>query len=152
QIIASYRAHARVLRQTNQGVARARNTGIWAAQGEWIAFLDQDDWWLPEKITKQVKLVDANGEIGLIHSDVEHYDADSDCCVERFNPNRSELLIDRCYERLLLGNAIFNCTALVRKTILDQVGVFNEDMPGNTVQDYDLWLRVAKQSKLAYVP
>jgi glycosyltransferase involved in cell wall biosynthesis len=152
QIIDSYEGRVLAFRQANCGVARARNVGIRAARGDWVAFLDQDDWWLPEKIRKQVDLAQTDPEIGLVHTDVEHFDADSDCYVKRFNPNRSDLLIDRCYERLLLGNAIFNCTAMVRKTVLDHVGGFNEDMPGNTVQDYDLWLRVAKLSNLAYVP
>lgn len=152
QIIASYQGRARVLRQANQGVARARNAGIRAARGEWIAFLDQDDWWLPEKVAKQVELAGANGQVGLVHTDVEHYDDVSGRYVARFNPNRSDLLVGRCYDRLLLGNAVFNCTVLVRKSVLDEVGGFNEGMPGNTVQDFDLWLRVAKRSTFAYVP
>ena len=151
-IIRSYSSRVRSIRQDNRGVAGARNAGIRAARGEWIAFLDQDDWWLPEKIAKQIGVASEDEAIGLVHTEVKHYHNASGEYVRRFNPNRSDLLTGYCYERLLLGNGIFNSSVMARHAVLDQAGGFNEEMLGNTAQDYDLWLRVAKRSKLSYVP
>jgi hypothetical protein len=60
-------------------------------------------------------------------------------------------LIGRCYERLLLGIAIFKSRVIVRNSMLDTVGSFDTRIQGNTIQDYDLWLRIARQSSLAYI-
>jgi glycosyltransferase involved in cell wall biosynthesis len=152
EVLASYGERLSVICQPNRGVASARNAGIRAARGEWVAFLDQDDWWMPEKIERQVRAAAADEAIGLVHADLHHYDDTLGRYVERFSPGGSDHLSGWCYEQLLLGNGIFNCTAMVSTAVLQRLGGFNEEMPGNTVQDYELWLRVARDSKVAYVP
>ena len=62
-------SNLQVITQENSGVSIARNKGIPAARGEYIAFLDHDDLWTPEKLEKQVKLLDSNKELGLVYSD-----------------------------------------------------------------------------------
>ena len=66
-VLQPYREKIRYIYQENQGVAAARNRGIQMAQGELIAFLDQDDFWLPDKLTLQVACFDAQPEIGIVH-------------------------------------------------------------------------------------
>ncbi|GAB4377680.1 MAG: hypothetical protein Kow00121_27820 [Elainellaceae cyanobacterium] len=68
QILQRYRNHIRVVRQANQGVAAARNHGIAIAQGRWIAFLDADDSFLPDKLTGQIAYANAHPHLGIIHS------------------------------------------------------------------------------------
>jgi glycosyltransferase involved in cell wall biosynthesis len=150
-VIGSYGSRVESIRQQNSGVAYARNRGVSAAQGAFIAFLDQDDWWLPDKVRRQVEIFVQNPDVGLVHTEAAHYDHPTGSFVERFNPNRSDLLVGRCYERLLLGNAIFNSSVMIRKSVLDAVGVFDTQIEGNTIQDYDLWLRIARRSALAYI-
>jgi glycosyltransferase involved in cell wall biosynthesis len=151
EVIRSYGSRLESIRQPNSGVAQARNRGIAASRGEFIAFLDQDDWWRPEKIRRQVESFVQHPDVGLVHTEAAHYDNPSAAFVERFNPNRSDLLTGRCYERLLLGNAIFNSSVIIRKSVLDKVGAFDTQIEGNTIQDYDLWLRIARASSLAYI-
>ena len=66
----------RLFRQTNRGSSVARNAGILASQGEFIAFLDQDDVWLPEKLARQVQVMAANTDAGMCHCDLQIIDAE----------------------------------------------------------------------------
>lgn len=152
-ILTEYSERIHVVRQANAGVGQARNAGIRAAAGEFIAFLDQDDWWLPEKLQKQLPLFAADSAVGLVHAPVFYFDNAAGHPVEPLNPHaRPELLTGDCLEQLLLCNGIRNSSVVVRRSVLDQVGDCSPEIAGNTVQDYDLWLRIARVSRLAYVP
>jgi glycosyltransferase involved in cell wall biosynthesis len=152
-LIARYGDRVVAVSQANGGVARARNAGIRASRGELVAFLDQDDWWRPEKIAAQVRVFQSDGAIGLVHTGVGHYDEKAQAFVGRLNPHDTpHELVGRCYERLLLGNSIYNATVMVRRAALDVVGHFDASIAGNTVADYELWLRLAQRFALAYVP
>jgi glycosyltransferase involved in cell wall biosynthesis len=153
QLIASFGSRLRSLRQANGGVALARNSGIRAAHGELIAFLDQDDWWMPEKIEKQVALFLADERLGLAHTAILQYSDSAAAFVEPvYLTHRSPQLQGDCFEELLLGNAIFNSSTMIRKNVLQKSGTFDPGIPGNTVQDYDLWLRIARHFPFAYLP
>jgi glycosyltransferase involved in cell wall biosynthesis len=152
-ILASYGSRLVTIRQSNAGVAEARNAGIRASQGELIAFLDQDDWWLPEKVEKQVALFRADARVGLVHTGVLQYSENAGAFVDPVYPTEgSSRLQGDCYEQLLLGNAIFNSSAMIRRSVLDRSGMFDPVIAGNTVQDYDLWLRISRHASLGYVP
>jgi cellulose synthase/poly-beta-1,6-N-acetylglucosamine synthase-like glycosyltransferase len=150
-IISSYGPRLQPIRQPNAGVAHARNAGIRAARGDFIAFLDQDDWWLPTKVAKQVELFGQDDDLGLVHTDTAFYHDPSASFIERINCLRPELLTGRSFERLLLGNAILNSSVMVRRSVLNAVGTINTEIRGNTIQDYDLWLRIAKQSSFGFI-
>ncbi|MCS7305026.1 MAG: glycosyltransferase [Thermoguttaceae bacterium] len=153
EVIGRYRDRLLLVEQTNQGVAAARNAGIQRAKGELIALLDQDDWWRPEKLARQVPLLLNNPRVGLVHTAVDHYDQDRQQWVGPLNPQaRPERLVGQCFRQLLLENQIYNSTVLIRAEALRQVGLCDLSIQGNTVQDYDLWLRIARHWDLAYVP
>lgn len=153
EILAEYSSRIRVVRRANAGVSAARNAGIAAARGELIAFLDQDDWWMPEKVTRQVELFQTDDRVGLVHTAVAYYD---ECLGRQVGPQnpaaRPEAMIGDCYESLLLGNPLVNSSVLLRRSALEEIGGLNLSIRGNTVQDYDLWLRTAQRWRLAYVP
>lgn len=152
-LIAAYGSRVRAVRQSNGGVGRARSTGIENARGDFIAFLDQDDWWMPEKVARQVQLFLQDECVGLVHTGVGHFDDVASAFVGPLAPDaRPEDLVGRCYDLLLLGNAIYNSSVMVRRSVLDVIGGIDLEIVGNTVQDYDLWLRIARQSAFAYVP
>lgn len=153
EVIARYGDRLVLVEQANQGVAAARNAGMSRARGQFIALLDQDDWWRPEKLARQVPLMLSNPRVGLVHTAVDHYDQTRQQWAEPLNPQaRPELLVGRCFRQLLLENQIYNSTVLLRAEALRQVGLCDLSIQGNTVQDYDLWLRIAQDWELAYVP
>jgi len=73
-VAASYGDRIRYIRQENAGVGAARNNGIAAARGEYLAFLDSDDIWLPEKLEREIALFDADPQLGFVHCGVEKFD------------------------------------------------------------------------------
>jgi glycosyltransferase involved in cell wall biosynthesis len=151
-IIASYGNRVRSLRQSNAGVAAARNAAIGASEGELIAFLDQDDWWLPEKTARQARLFAADEQIGLVHTDIAQYSEVAAAIIDGvYDTSKSAALQGDCYDTLLLGNGVFNSSVVIRRSVLATSGVFDPGIPGNTVQDYDLWLRIAQCSRFGYI-
>ncbi len=152
EIIASYGPRLCSIRQANAGVACARNAGIRAAAGDLIAFLDQDDWWLPEKVDRQVERFRADPDLGLVHTNILQYSETAGAFVDGvYDTQPSPQLVGHCYDQLLLGNCVYNSSVMIRKAVLADTGLFDPGIPGNTVQDYDLWLRIARCSPFAYV-
>jgi len=119
----------------------ARNLAINKARGKYIAFLDCDDMWLPEKLEMQCKLLDSNEDLGLVYSDSYMVDYDGNCrkntCFEVLKPYRGSVL-----KELLLNNFIPLLTVVIRKQVLDEVGLFNPRY--EIVEEYDLWLKIAE--------
>jgi glycosyltransferase involved in cell wall biosynthesis len=142
----------RVISQANAGVSAARNAGIAAARGEYLSFLDQDDSWAPAKVAEQVARFRASGRVGLVHTAVDYFDEESGALVGPENPDaHPEQMVGDCYDRLLLSNPLCNSSVMVRRSVIEAVGPCDPRIRGNTVQDYDLWLRVARVSAFDYV-
>jgi len=123
----------------NGGPAAARNLGIARSKGEFIALLDADDIWLPEKLKRQMRLFQ-NEHIALVYSDMEFFGAATKykSCFEAGNPFRGDVA-----KMLINGNFIPTSSVVIRKSVFVEVGGFNEDTHFFAVEDYHLWLRVA---------
>lgn len=153
---------ARVIRhETNRGVSAARNTGIRAARNDWIALLDADDEWKPEKTERQYGVVRRHPEVQVVFSDREHV-RDDEVVLPRFLAGhepygrvRREPLADGVYRldgaslgrALFPGNFLKPSTLLLRRDLFDSVGGFDEhftspDSPVGTCEDQDLSLRL----------
>ena len=125
--------------QENQGCAAARNTGIFHAKGEYIAFLDDDDLWEATKLEKQLHCMEENPEIGLVYTWVKYIDEQGKST-------------GKVYEGSVEGNVWQELTAhnlvecgsvpLVRRSCFENCGVFDADL-GSAVEDWDMWLRIA---------
>ncbi|MBX9789753.1 MAG: glycosyltransferase family 2 protein [Pirellulales bacterium] len=153
EVLARYATQIEVQRQPNRGVGHARNTGIAASRGDYVAFLDQDDWWHRDKISRQVACFEQDGGVGLVHTGVDYFDQRSRAITKPLNPvARPELLQGDCFRRLLEENHVRNSSVMVRRRLLAEVGACDQAISGNTVQDYDLWLRLARVSRFAYLP
>ena len=121
----------------NGGVARARNRGIAEAQGEFLAFLDDDDVWRPEKLQRQVDRFDqASGETGLVYTDFSAIGAGG---VRRLGC----LPAGRVQRQLLQGNFIGLSTAMIRREVPTRCGEFDPDLPAQ--EDWEYWLRVSRR-------
>ena len=126
----------RCLRQQNQGPAAARNTGIRAARGDWIAFLDADDYWLPGKLAAQFEMLARHPEARFSYGGVRLRASDgSEQEVKCDFGDRPLLLV------LLQGSRLFTTTVIVRRDSLEETGLFHTEL--RTGEDWDLWLRLA---------
>ncbi|WP_165419279.1 glycosyltransferase family 2 protein [Corallincola spongiicola] len=131
----------------NKGQAAAINVGLKQASGEYLAILDSDDYWAPEKLETLVTYLQDNPEYGLVYSNGFAVDPDgkplypiySDGHEEQNDPSR--VVID-CY--FLLPN-----NAVLRREIMTKVGEFDESL--RAAQDHDMAIRVAEVTKMAYL-
>ncbi|MCA9405808.1 MAG: glycosyltransferase [Candidatus Omnitrophica bacterium] len=147
ELLKDYHSKVRYILKENGGPASARNLGIKEAKGEFIAFLDADDLWMSDKLEKQLERF--NGEdIGLVFSSVQKMDKDNHDLPDYVNRERFE---GRVFEKLFNKNFVPTSTVLVRKSCFEEFGVFDEDPELISVEDYDMWLRIASKYKLAHV-
>lgn len=131
--------------QENRGVSAARNRGIAAAAGEWIALLDSDDEWRPEKLQRQLEALGNNPGHDVCHTD-EIWIRDG----RRVNPGRRHAKAGgRIFRRCLSLCSISPSAAMVRRSLLDTLGGFDESLP--VCEDYDLWLRVCARHPVLFV-
>lgn len=137
-----------IIRQENQGVAAARNNGIIRATGEWIAFLDSDDRWMPEKIESFVEIIKKNPSVGLLASNVM-----VGCDQSGWRPVKlSEYFTSgkKAFEQLYYKNFIVTSSAMARRELLSDAGMFDRNLV--CAEDYKLWLSLAKMAEVEMSP
>ena len=136
--------------QPNQGVGVARNTGAAKARGRWLAFLDDDDLWAPEKLERQLEAAAANPSAGLLHTDHLKL-VDRDVRVPPRNPPRERVPSGWvCKELVLFSNFIVASSTLVRRTEFERVGGFTTNR--EWAEDFELWLRLSRVCEVQFVP
>ncbi len=134
-----------LIEQETTGVSGARNSGIAVARGDWIAFLDSDDEWLPQKMERQLQTLAAAPDVRLCHSN-EIWIRNG----RRVNPRRRhEKAGGWIFRRCLSLCCISPSAAVIRRDVFDDVGLFDESLPA--CEDYDLWLRICSREPVAYV-
>ena len=138
------------IHQANVGLAGARNRGISEATGEYVCFLDADDFYAPDKCAKQAAMLDADPELGFVYCDFTAVDVEG-------TPHKEQPSVSHI-QRNLSGN-IFPAlsqsgyfpphTVMIRRRVLDAVGHFDPELGGNA--DYDLWLRASAGHRAVYL-
>jgi glycosyltransferase involved in cell wall biosynthesis len=136
----------RFFQQHRGGVSMARNLGIQNAQGEFVAFLDADDLWVPSKLTQQVNYLNQHPRVGLVHGAIALMDEAGKLTgrVLSSKPTASSL------PRLLTQNAVACQTVMMRRSCFEQTGGF--DSQADTVEDWDLWIRLARFYPIVALP
>jgi glycosyltransferase involved in cell wall biosynthesis len=131
--------------QQNRGQASAKNRGIREARGEYVAFLDADDMWVPDKLERQMPLFLRSPAVGIVYSRFAYIDeAGTELRIEDY-----DLFRGRVSGPLLIRNFIGFGTSVARKECFDRLGSFDESI-GMGI-DYDLWLRFSTQYEFDYV-
>lgn len=151
QALATFSSQIRYIWQENQGESVARNQGIALAQGDYIALLDSDDLWEPEKLVEQVAVLDDDPTIVMAG------------CASRIIDERGELVSSNptgavndpqqlTYSALRYHNHFFGggSTAVIRRTAIDQVGPFAPELQYG--EEWDLWIRLALVGHFVVLP
>lgn len=123
----------------------ARNTGIKAANGEFVAFLDDDDEWHSDKIQKQVDIFNSDSQIGLVCTGIHAIYQDETATTIFIPPAKYD-----CSKEILFGNCIGSTTTvMVKNSLLTEEFMFDEKL--EALQDYDLWIRLCQVTKVGVV-
>lgn len=130
----------------NSGVSKARNFGIEKAKGKYVAFLDSDDAWIPEKLEKQIVALEKNPANKACYSSFY-------LCDENLNPtgiNSSERKADALTDLLLIGNVVATpSTVIAEKELFQQVGGFDDQL--SQCADWEMWIRLATKTEFIYI-
>ena len=138
QILDTYGDRIVILSQENKGVSAARNRGISAASGQFIAFLDSDDLWLPKKLSAQISFFKSNPD-ALICQTGEIWIRNG----VRVNPkHHHKKLSGMIFEPSLSLCLVSPSAVMMKRCLFETAGLFDEELPA--CEDYDLWLRIAR--------
>lgn len=133
--------------EINKGVSAARNTGITASTSDFIAFLDDDDEWMPEKLGKQVDLIENKSPgVGVVYTGFVRMNRKSTEILGQNIPTKRGTI----FNEMLIGNWIGTAsTPLFRRECFDKVGLFDERISYG--EDYDMWIRMSKEFRFEYI-
>ncbi|MGK7872356.1 MAG: glycosyltransferase [Xenococcaceae cyanobacterium] len=137
----------KIFSHTNAGLAKSRNWGIANSIGKYLAFLDADDLWTPDKLEAQFRALEENSQAAVAYSWTNYIDENG----KFLYPGSYTASEGNVYDQLLLNNFLENgSNPLIRRDAIEQVGVFDESLIA--AEDWDLWLRFASQYQFICVP
>lgn len=148
EVVAKYADVARYIRQDGKGLANARNCGIRAARGEYIAFLDADDLWLPQKLELQLCRFQEYPQAGLVYAQIYSFD-DRTGSLLSVHPLQRQCPEGRVLQSLLMHQFIMTPAPLVKSEVFHVVGYFDESLGAS--EDWDMWLMAAAKYDFACV-
>jgi glycosyltransferase involved in cell wall biosynthesis len=133
--------------EKNRGPSAARNTGIKAANGPYIAFQDSDDEWMPDKLEKQMRaFANAPSEVGVVYSGFWRIKDDQKTYIPS---SRIEPKDGNVHSLLLKSNFIGTPVVLMKRECFEKAGMFDEELP--MLEDWELWIRISKYYQFKYI-
>jgi glycosyltransferase involved in cell wall biosynthesis len=130
EIVSRFSHPVRLIQRANGGPAAARNDGAREATGDWLALLDADDYWFPDKLRVQLQQQDISPDVAVVYCLFDNYSG-------------MQVPSEVTFEDLWNYNWIGNSSALVRRSAFTAIGGFHEDRAMISVEDYNLWIRLA---------
>ncbi len=134
-----------IFQETHRGVSAARNRGIQASRGDWIAFLDSDDEWLPEKLARQNAALVSTPTILLCHTEEVWVRNGVRVNPMKKHAKRGGAIFEDCLPLCCMSPS----SVVVHREVLEDVGVFDETLPA--CEDYDLWLRITSRYPVVFI-
>jgi glycosyltransferase involved in cell wall biosynthesis len=143
-VVEGYGTKVHYFYQNNKGIAGARNAGMHQAAGEYIAFLDSDDYWLPGKLERQMALFSEHPEYGMAACQCGSVQIDG-TYREKNRPGKSGWILYDLFNK----NFIRTSSAVITRTCLEKVGGFDEALREG--EEYDYWLRIAAEFAVGFI-
>ncbi len=138
--IAPFNSRIIYVHKQNGGVQSARNAGLKAAHGRYFAFLDGDDMWLPRYLETLLALIESDPGIHAVYPNA--YYIGSPYFAGKLHQGVFPVSEPVTFERVLKRQCFIFCSVLLRRSVIDQVGNFDEKLWGQGAEDLDLWLRI----------
>ncbi len=136
----------RVLIERNKGVSFARNLGILNSKNNWVAFLDSDDEWMPDKIQKQIELIKRlNYKVNFIHTNEKWVRNNIILNQKKKHAKKGGYIFQDCLDICKISPS----STLIKKSLFDQYGLFNTKF--KVCEDYELWLRFTSKIEISYI-
>ena len=151
EVIQSFGEKVKYIYQENGGQSAARNTAIRNSIGKYLAFLDSDDLWKPQKLEKQLEIMQEKG-VDWCYCDCEYFIDRTGKSIGTYShlirsPKKGYVI-----EALLLGNFIASPTPVVSKAVFEQAGYFDESPEIQSREDWEEWIRIAMVCPIIYLP
>jgi len=146
KILTKYHRKIRHYSTLHSGVSATRNYGLEKSEGSWVAFLDSDDYWLPEKLERQMQYLREHPEIFIAQTDETWIRNGKFVNPMKKHQKYSGWIFEHCLPLCIVSPS----AVIVHQKVFNDVGVFDEGLP--VCEDYDLWLRVAAKYQIALIP
>lgn len=152
EIVSAYGSRVRLISQINSGVSTARNRGLQACTGEYICFMDHDDYWYADKLARQLSAFASDPTLGIVFStfilwhqnpDTLDFPSPDTFDLSGFGDGSDPEYSGWIYHQLLLDCWVLTSTAMIRTDFLKACGGFDESLPYS--EDWDLWLRLSHE-------
>ncbi|MCK9484616.1 MAG: glycosyltransferase [Candidatus Marinimicrobia bacterium] len=146
RIIRTHKKRIRYYSQLHSGVSSARNLGLEKSEGTWVAFLDSDDYWLPQKLARQMECLAENPQWLVMQTDEKWIRRGVAVNPMKKHRKYSGWIFPQCLPLCIVSPS----AVIVHQKVFNDVGVFDASLP--VCEDYDLWLRIALKYEIGLLP